>query len=480
MIPKSLNEAFDPVMFKSFGTELVDLLSSYLDHAQANKIPITKHIDPNEEFKFWSTKFAMDDHETKDPLELIQTVIDRSIHIHHPHYIGHQVATTAPLAALTNVVSALLNNGMAIYEMGAAASAIEKLVTEHMCSKFGFENGTGIMTSGGTLANLTAMLAARAKMVQADVWKDGHQDEYVVLASEEAHYCIDRALRIMGFGEKGIIKIKANRNFKMSIRDVEDEYNKQLTQGKKVMAIVASAPSTSTGTFENLKDISQFCKNTNCWFHVDAAHGGAAIFSKKYKHLLDGIHEADSIVIDAHKMMLTPALMTFLLFRENKDSYQTFSQKAQYLWSDDQSEEWYNYGKRTFECTKQMMAMKFLVLQRTYGDQLFEDYVTHQFDLAQEFANILKEKEDFELAVEVESNIVCFRYIDRKHDLNPLNTFIRKSVFEKGIFYIVQTKLKGEVYLRLTIMNHLTNKNIFKNLLEEIQSIGRSYTKNNS
>ena len=469
MSTTKIQEAFDHKAFEKTGIELVQLLSKYLSQSQNKDIPVTTHISPQDEFSYWSSKFPMKNGGKQNAINLFQEVIDRSIHVHHPHYIGHQVATTAPLAALTNMLTGLLNNGMAIYEMGAASSAIERLVTEYMCNKVGYENGTGILTSGGTLANLTALLSARSKVTKNDAWTQGHQRGYVVFVSDAAHYCVDRALRIMGFGDEGIVKIETDHQFKMSLDSLQFHYEQQTLKGNKILSIVASAPSTSTGTYEDLTSIGAFCQKINCWFHIDAAHGGAAIFSTKYKHLLTSIETADSIVIDVHKMLLAPGIMTFLLFKNKSDSYSTFSQKAEYLWNDDQKEEWFNYGKRTFECTKEMMSVKFFIMQQVYGEKLFEEYVDHQYDLARTFANMIFKRPGFQLAHSPESNIVCFRYIDMKGDLNRMNAKIRMQLLNKGEFYIVQTKLKGKIFFRVTIMNSLTNKETFIELLDEIQ-----------
>ncbi len=466
-----LEQAFDPEIFEKNGVDLIKLLSQYLEDVSVDKLPVTQHVDPNKEYQHWEDNFPMASGGTADPIDLFKAILARSIHVHHPHYIGHQVATTAPLAALSNVFSGLLNNGMAIYEMGAAASAIERLVTDYMCTKIGYQNGTGILTSGGTLANLTAMLAARSAMIENEVWTKGHQEGHVVFVSDAAHYCVDRALRIMGFGDAGIVKIETDEHFKMTTESLQSQYETQTNLGNKVMAIVASAPSTSTGTYEDLNSIGAFCRKINCWFHVDAAHGGAAIFSEKYKHLLTSVETADSIVIDVHKMMLAPGIMTFLLFKNKSDSYATFSQKAEYLWNDDQSDEWFNYGKRTFECTKEMMGVKFFVMQQVYGDKLFEEYVDNQYDLARAFAKLIRDRKNFELAHEPDSNIVCFRYTNQETDIDQLNASIRKSMLDEGKYYIVQTKLKGKTYLRVTIMNHLTNENILKELLDEIERL---------
>jgi L-2,4-diaminobutyrate decarboxylase len=196
----------------------------------------------------------------------------------------------------------------------------------------------------------------------------------------------------------------------------------------------------------------------------------------KYKYLVQGIEKADSVVIDCHKMLMTPALTTALLFKNGQTSYQTFVQKAQYFWSDAEEREWYNYSKRTFECTKLMMSIKFYALIRTYGVQALEDFVTTLYDLGKTFAKMIQSKPHFELAVEPMANILCFRWLEKEYTdekLNQLNANIRKHILEKGEFYIVQTKLKDKLYLRTTLMNPFTTEAELEKLLEEIEKIAK-------
>jgi L-2,4-diaminobutyrate decarboxylase len=226
-----------------------------------------------------------------------------------------------------------------------------------------------------------------------------------------------------------------------------------------------------------LEAIAAFAKRRNIWFHVDGAHGGAAIVSKKYRSLLKGAEHADSIIVDFHKMMMVPSLATAILFRNPSHSYQTFHQKAQYLWENAESQDWFNLGKRTFECTKPMLSIKVYALLKTYGEGAFEEFIDRTHDLATEFAAILRGPKNFELGVKPQSNIVCFRFLGSNktltiNDLNKLNSQIRQKLVSRGDFYIVQTTLRDAVFLRVSIMNPLTTIAHLKALMDEIKAIG--------
>ncbi|NND80175.1 MAG: aminotransferase class V-fold PLP-dependent enzyme, partial [Maribacter sp.] len=258
---------------------------------------------------------------------------------------------------------------------------------------------------------------------------------------------------------------------------LEEYYQKAINDGITVFAIVGSAPSTATGMYDDLKKISTFAKKHNIWFHVDGAHGGASIFSAKYSHTVNGIDQADSVVIDGHKMMMMPTITTALLFKNGIHSYTTFSQKADYLLNKSRDEDWYNLAKRTFECTKTMMSIQWYTLLKTYGEGIFDEYLTTLYDLGHKMAEMIEIDSQFELAVKPMSNIVCFRYFDsslNNSELNQLNKRIRHQLLEEGEFYIVQTKLNGIHYLRITIMNPFTTIAHLKRLLEKIKEKSKS------
>jgi L-2,4-diaminobutyrate decarboxylase len=228
-----------------------------------------------------------------------------------------------------------------------------------------------------------------------------------------------------------------------------------------------------------LIEIGHFAQKYNLWFHVDGAHGGAVIFSEKYKYKVAGIDQADSVVIDWHKMLMTPALATALIFKRDEDAFKTFQQKAQYLWANQYSKDWFNSGKRTFECTKLMMSLKIYSILKAHGEQIFGENVEYLHGLAEKFVKIIQSRPNFELAIEPESNIVCFRLtppksspIGRTFNLNEQNSSIRKQLLQEGKFYIVQTTLKENVYLRVSLMNPLTTETDLNALLDEIERIG--------
>jgi L-2,4-diaminobutyrate decarboxylase len=461
-----LQKAYDPDLFRKEGHALVEQLAAYLENSISGATEkVIKWQQPDDLYDHWKDYLQ----KGVSSQQFFSDLIDQSIQLHNPRYMGHQVAVPLPVTALAGMVGALLNNGMAIYEMGPVASVLEKWIIQHFAELVGHQDGDGFLTSGGTLATLTALLSARQAILKNDVWENGMEDRLAIMVSEQAHYSVDKAARIMGLGGKGIIKIPVDSTFKMQTDQLEPLFKKAENDGLKVIAVVANGCSTSTGTYDDLEAISKFCESKNIWFHLDAAHGGGVVYSPRYKHLLKGIEKADSVIIDLHKMLMGPALSTLVLFKNSDDSYKTFSQKAQYLWENEQDKEWYNYAKRTLECTKLMMSVRFYAIIQAYGTEIFDEYVTRQYDLAREFAEMIENQPDFELAAQPMSNIVCFRCAPQNvADLNELNGRIRRKSLENGDYYIVQTELNGNIYLRVTLMNPFTETSHLKSLLEEI------------
>ncbi len=467
----TLRQAYDAKTFRQVGHELIDLLADHLEQsiaAQSDKL--IQYRDPATELAFWQEDFA---HAPAAPIDFFRKILDHSTHVHHPQYIGHQISVPAPINALAGMVSDVLSNGTGVYDMGMCSNALERVVTDFTAKKIGYDTtASGFLTSGGTLANLTAVLAARSAKAPGEVWENGHQGRLAIMVSEEAHYCVDRAARILGMGKEGIIKIPVDDHFRIRIELLEEYYQKATKDGLKVIAMVGCAGSTATGSYDDLPALAAFSKKHDLWFHVDGAHGGAVIFSERYRHLVAGIEQADTVVLDYHKMLMTPALNTALIFREGHRSYDTFQQRAQYLWEAQQSPEWYHSGKRTFECTKLMLSIKVYATLRSYGPEIFGDNVERLYDQAKAFAQLLSTAPDFELAVEPEANIVNFRYTALPRETWDIeNTKIRQRLVDEGRFYIVQTVIRGEKWLRVAIMNPHTGRQHFQGLLNEIRRI---------
>lgn len=474
-----LKEAYSPEAFRKHAHALVDQLADYLAAAQQNDAGrfFTMH-HPDELYAYWKNKLNTGGE--KDMPGFFTEILNGSLNLQHPRYMGHQVTAPLPITAITGMLTQLVNNGLAVYEVGNTACVLERLVIDTLAQALGYTpEAGGLLTSGGTLANLTALLTARAMIPGTDVWENGQQEKMALMVSEEAHYCVDRAVRVMGWGEEGIIKIPVNETFSMRTDLLPEYYAEAKRKGIRVIAVVGSACSTSTGAYDDLEAIAAFCKEHNLWFHADGAHGSAVAFSQKHKHLVKGIEQADSVVTDFHKLLLVPGLATAVVYKNGLHAFNTFKQEAQYLWNKTTGTDHYNLGKKTFECTKLMMSVKIASILYAHGTKVWEEFVDNVHENGQLFAQAVAARSSLELALNPQSNIVCFRYIKgitNTEDANRINRAIRSKLLENGNFFIVQTTLKGKVYLRVTLMNPFTSVEDMNGLLDEVEKIGKELT----
>ena len=461
----SLDKAFDAKDFHDTGLSLVEFLTRIFENA--DKRLVLPYQTPEEQYEYWKKDFQ----EKGSPINLFKDVVDKSLLLHHPHFMGYQTAVPALPTVLASLVIDFLSNGMGVYDAGMVGNTMERVVCEHLCEKFAMgKNAGGFVTSGGTLGTLTAILTAKAHYLKD--MDESQSDKLSILTSEQSHYCVERAAITMGISKDRVIKIPVDENYRIRVDELKDSYQKALSEGKRVFCIIANAPSTNTGTYDELEEIGKFCQLKKVWFHVDGAHGAPAIFSEKYKYLLKGTEYADSIVLDFHKMMLTPVISSAVLLKNRSYVVNTFRQKADYLW-ENQDFEWYEGGKSTFECTKSMTILKVYTLFKQFEDTIFEEFVDYQYDLTREFARLIDENPLFEIAHQPDSNILCFRYIDCNNP-NQVNEELRQRLTMDGNFFIVKTILNGNFYLRVTLLNPRTTITHIENLLQSITIIAKN------
>ncbi len=474
----SLSNLYDPEKFRQNGHALVDQLADYLlrlrQHSDEEKV--LNYRTPDECYTLMNE--LMDAPAGQGVATLFEPFLREIIRMHHPAYLGHQTSVVAPLAALSELAGSLLDPGIGVFEQGNIGVVLERIITERLAALAGWPEGaSGFLTSGGTLGNLTALLCARQVMAGGDVWKNGvgHQ-QLAFMASEQSHYSVERAVRTMGLGEKGLIKVPVDRQYSMKPEALEQCLREANAGGTKVLGVVASSCATATGSYDPIGPIADFCEANKLWLHVDGAHGACVLFSKKHRHLLDGIERADSFILDFHKMLMTPKLVTAVVFRNGKNAFETFHQKASYLWDRDEEQEWYNLGKRTYELTKSFMSIRVYALWKAYGPAIFEENVDALFSLAQRFNELLQAQPDFETAVEnPESNILCYRLIHSDwtpEKTNEVNAAIRQRLVEEGKYFIVQTRLDDRLFLRSTVINSATGEAQMEGLISEIRRLG--------
>lgn len=481
--------AYDPAALEAAGTRLMGTLAAHFRRVEGRDSKVLNWAPPESlvaEARKLLEAGGRDRNATiaERVAQLASDSLSRGQNLHSPHYVGHQVPAPVPLAALFDMLGSATNQVMAIYEMGPWATAVEHAVTDVVGEQLGFERGkfSGLVTSGGSVANLTGLLTARNVTI-GDAWSAGmagRKSAPVLVAQADAHYSVMRSAGILGLGTSQIIPAALDDRRRMDVNRLDDTLADLRRRGVPIVAVSAAACATPTGAFDPLVEVSEVCRRHDAWLHVDAAHGGALAFSERHRHKIAGLELADSVVCDAHKMMFVPALCAMLFYRNREHRLAAFSQDAPYLF--DPAAPYlaeYDSGIVNLECTKRAAAFGVWGIWSLFGPQLFADMVDVTIELARELHAALAAADDFETLHEPECNIVAFRYLPRElrdapHDtVDQLQWRVRRAVIESGEFYLVQSRIDGRPVLRTTMMNPLTTGDDLRALLDCIRRYGQ-------
>jgi len=394
----------------------------------------------------------------------------------HPMYMGHQVSFPLSTAVWTDAVISALNQSVAVEEMSPSLTALETRVIRWMCDAVGYPAGSGgTLTSGGTEATFTALLAARAAALP-DSWTNGIGERRpVVLCGEHTHYAVTRAVAELGLGMRSAIAVPSS-NYRMDTAALARELDRLSALGVEVMAVVATAGYTATGSFDDIDTIGRVCEERGVWLHVDGAHGATALLSDRHRHRVRGIERARSIAWDPHKMMLLPLAAGMLLVRDERELQAAFVQRAPYLFHGaDDTERVRDQGVRSFQCSRRADVLKLWVVLQRFGRGGVAALHDHLCDLAATMHAELERRPEFVAMHAPESNILCFRYVGRGESdeatLDAINLQIRQRYNRSGAGWITTTLLDGRRVLRVTMMNPRTTADHVHALVDGLAAV---------
>jgi len=411
---------------------------------------------------------------------LIETFLAGATNVHHPSYMAHQISVPHWGSALGDLISGVLANGMSVYEMGPAAGAMEITVIDWMLAKIGWQAtgrngdnlpaagatpGGGALTHGGSLANLTAMLAARAAAAP-EAWERGTPSDLVVVAPACAHYSLSRAVAAMGLGTSALVAAPVD-DFGRALPDELGACLDRISdEGRRVMAVGVNACATATGLYDPVREVGEVCRERGLWFHVDGAHGASALLSESEAWRLDGIELADSVVWDAHKLLRTSALCAAVLVRDGRRLPGAFRQDAVYV-TEGEREMGVDFIPQQFECTKAPLGLKVMLVLALVGEEGLAENIATLWESTRLIHSAITARDGFETLCEPESNILCFRCGDD----GALQTLIRKRIMYEGEFLLSQADVGGRRWLRMAIMNPLTDVATVNRLLDRIEEM---------
>ncbi len=477
MLPPDLNAAVDADRTREAGALFVDAVARYFEQTGRGEGPVSATAGHPEPWATFDEAMPINGRSLAEIVERIEReFLAGANRLAHPMYMGHQVASPLPAAVWTEAVIAALNNSVAVSEMSPTGTAVEQRVIRWMCDLAGFGAGAGgTLTSGGLEATHTALLAARAAL-EPEAWKRGLKGPApLIFCGEHAHYAISRAGGELGLGTDNVRGVPSV-NWRMDLQALTEMLDTAQAEKRRVMAVVATAGHTATGSFDDLDAIGAICEARGLWFHVDGAHGASALFSPTHAHRLRGLARARTVAWDPHKMMLVPLAAGALIARDERDLSAAFAQRAPYLFHGAEGTRSLDQGTRSFMCSRRVDALKVWVTLQRYGASGLGAVYDHLCALATTLHGMIGARTDFVSLHVPESNILCFRWLPvdvvDEPTLDWLNQRVRERYNASGRGWITSTVLDGRRVLRVTLMNPRTQESHLAELLDGVAAEG--------
>lgn len=349
------------------------------------------------------------------------------------------------VAVLGDLLAVMLNNSMYTYKAAGVQVGVEKAVLDEVCNMIGWsENGGGTFASGGSLTNFMSMLMARDAFNEK-IRLEGVQQKMTVYTSKESHYSIPKNAAFCGIGRENVRYITADNKGKMIPEELEKAIQADIEKGYHPVLVNVTAGTTVLGAFDPIRPVSVICKKYNVWLHVDGAYCGSVMFSDKYKHLIDGVEEADSFSFNAHKMINTPLTCSIIVTKDKKHLYDSFSNDAKYLYQTDHDD--FNPGKTSLQCGRRNDALKFWSVWKSVGTEGLGKRVDHQFALADTARNYINNNPDYKVYSFDDSLSICFNYKDVPAE------DICTSLYESEELLVGYGSFNGQRFIRLVTIN---------------------------
>jgi glutamate/tyrosine decarboxylase-like PLP-dependent enzyme len=395
----------------------------------------------------------------------------------HPRFFGWVHGAGNAAGVLAELLAAGMNANVGGREH--AAVYVERAVVAWFAKLFGFPpEASGILTSGTSMGNLLAVVAARDAALVDDARENGIAGvPLTAYAGSGVHDSVAKALRIAGLGTSSLRLIDVDASFAIDLDNLRERIAADRAAGQRPFLVVATAGSVDTGAFDRLDALADLCAAEGLWLHVDGAFGALTIASPAHAHLVAGIERADSLAFDAHKWLHAPYAVGCVLFRDERAHRAAFSSAPAYLGRAElgaaAGAPWFaDYGP---ELSREFRALKVWFTLRHYGIDRLGASIAKTCDLAAALAARVDAANDLELLAPVALNVVCFRYRPPGLDepaLDRLNEAIAIAVHESGAAVPSTTRIGGKRALRACIVNHRTREEDLDVLIDAVRKAG--------
>jgi aromatic-L-amino-acid decarboxylase len=447
-------------------------------------------------------------------LELIQDcrtrVFPNTMAIGSRRYFGMMNPAPLPVAVFSEALCAAMNQNTASWRHAPAGTAIEKRVIRWLCDMFRLPTGSfGTMTDGGSLANITGLKLAINRALgrhlsQVDNLAGPGSDiaQLTFYVSGQAHYSFDKAVDLLGLGRGQLRKIPHDELYRIDLEALETAIQEDLAQGLKPTCIIGIAGTTNTGSIDKLDKLAELAHKYGCWFHVDAAYGGAVILSEMYGAMLRGIDLADSITVDPHKWFYMPFSAGGILVRDGDFLRRSFLVHPEYymekVMKDTQAEvlsngdghrvipdrrsfhmgDKVNFFQYGIQGSRRLNALKLWLAFRSVGRKQFAAWVENDIELARVLAARMRRQPDFRILGPNTLGVCNFRWEPRDSEgglrfdsakNDQLNRDLQELIEGEGDAWFSWTKLDGQVALRVNVENRSMEQADIERLVQVIR-----------
>lgn len=454
------------------------LLTEYLDECQETDRKISEYHSAADLSDLLDLNLPAEACSEEELLTDIKQFLKYSVRTSHPHFMKQLYAGSTPAAIAGDWVTSVTNTAAHTYQVAPVATLMEQQLIDALNQLIGFDGGDGILTSGGSNANMLGVMCGLHKR-WPEIKTEGFNGEQPVLyVSDQCHYSYEKGVFTLGIGTNNLRKVASDEQYRMRPDALRAQIQADIDAGKQPFLIGATAGTTVAGAFDPLDALADIAEEFGLWFHVDAAWGGPAAFSHVHKSLMQGVERADSLTWDAHKFMSIPLICSAILLREKGILESACSGGGgAYLFHEDENAD-YNFGKKSLQCGRRVDSLKFWMDWRSKGTDGYREQIDHSMALVRHCCEIINQHERMELLVEPEYLNVFFRYVPSSNyseeQLAELNLAILAEMKKAGSFYVDYSTLNNQFGIRLVISNSELQQSHLDALMAEILRLGEA------
>jgi len=402
----------------------------------------------------------------------MNTIVPVSINTPHPAYIGYIPGGGLYPSAIADFLGAATNRYTGAWFAAPAAARLEANVLEWFAQWMGYpESSRGILTSGGSLANFSAVVTARRHLLGDDLSRG------TLYASDQTHHCVMKVAGLAGIPERNIRLLDVDENYRAVPHLFEEAIQADLEKGLKPFLLVGNAGTTNTGAIDPLPDLASLAKKFGLWYHIDAAYGGFFNLCEDGRKKLAGIEMSDSVVLDPHKGLFLPYGSGSLLVREGELLRRAHMMSADYLQDHETPEGEVSATEYSPELSRAFRGLRVWLPLKLFGVQAFRENLAEKLDLAEWLYHKFEEEPGFECLSEPDLSVIPFRFHPKSGDIHEFNRRLLKNIIRSQKLFLSSTLLKGQFVLRACILSFRTHQAEIEEAFEIITSEAQKLAK---